>query len=206
MVTRCTAGRASNPLEIALRPTNLSEEILASSRHTDMLRSQQSTGLGLSHGTLGLYWFNTKNGDLERTGKADSSHEHQKTHRKKSKHRASHAATKTRTPTKQKLLSKSCNKTKYYIQFVNFKLYLKSSCSFPLFYFFFLNIHNYILVPIKISWGYTIKPHIHYRQKISPNKSQNIYTYPHSPFQSNAQTGLCGASLPQPAHVQPSIH
>lgn len=35
------SGRASNPLEIELRPTNLSEEILASSHHTDMLQSNK---------------------------------------------------------------------------------------------------------------------------------------------------------------------
>lgn len=81
--------------------------------------------------------------------------------------------------------------------------------------------------PVEISWSCTAKPCINYRQEISPNKShktssllyssqvtpcmscialmQNISTYPHSPFQSNAQTGLCRASLLQPAHVQPSI-
>lgn len=56
------SGRASNPLEIERRPTNLSEEILASSLHTDMLQSWQSTGLEVSHCTLSLYWFNTKKG------------------------------------------------------------------------------------------------------------------------------------------------
>lgn len=138
------SGRASNPLEIELRPTNLSEEILASSRHTDMLQSQHSTGLALSHCTLGLYWFNTKNGDLERTGKWIQAMNIRRHTKKKPKHRASHAATKIRTPTKQKLFSKSSNKTKHYIQFVN-KLYLKSSCSFP--FFFFFNMHGYVLVP-----------------------------------------------------------
>jgi len=79
------SGRASNPLEIELGPTNLSEEILPSSRSTDMLQSQQSTGLDLSHCTPHLHWFNTKNRDLERTGEGDSSHAHQKTHTHKKK-------------------------------------------------------------------------------------------------------------------------
>lgn len=73
------SGKASNPLEIELRPTNLSEEILASSLHTDMLQSQQSTDLEYSDLSLGLCWFNTKNGDLERMGiQVNSSHEQQK--------------------------------------------------------------------------------------------------------------------------------
>lgn len=32
------SGRASNPLEIECRPINLSEEILASNRHTNILQ------------------------------------------------------------------------------------------------------------------------------------------------------------------------
>lgn len=81
--------------------------------------------------------------------------------------------------------------------------------------------------PVEIFCSCTAKPCINYKQKISPNKStrtssllyssqvtqcmsctavmRSISTYPHSPLQSNAQTGLSRASLPQPAYLQPSI-
>lgn len=101
------SGRAGNPLEIELRPTNLSEEILASSHHTDMLQSQQSTDLDLSHCTLGLCWFNTKKWrSRENRNSSEFKLWTAEGKKKNSKHRASHKATKIKAPTKQVIFQK----------------------------------------------------------------------------------------------------
>lgn len=129
------SGRASNPLEIEHKPTNFCEEVLASRLHANMLQSQHSAGLEVSHHTLSLYWFNIKKKKKKRSSGEDRKNGLTHPQSQKSKHRASHMATETEIPTKQKLSSKSSKKTSHCIQSVN-KLYLGSSCFFPLFIIF----------------------------------------------------------------------
>lgn len=128
---------SSNPLEIEHRPTNLSEEILASSRQTDMLKLQQSRPRLKSLYSKSILVQHKKQISREQEKWIQAMNSRRHTHKKtQSKHRASHTATKKiKNPTKQKLFSKSSSKTKHYIKFVN-KHYLKSSRSFPLFYLF----------------------------------------------------------------------
>lgn len=166
--------------------------------------------------------------DLERTGKVDLSHQHQKTKKKSLNTELIRQQQNSGFSQNRSCFQKAATKPN---TTSSLSTSFKELLFLPLIYFSFkypwLRIGSLVLLLWRSPAAAQQKPCINYNQEISLNKStktssllyssqvtqcmsctaimQNISTYPHSPLQSNAQTGLCKTSLPQPAYVQPSI-